>query len=75
MTIELPKAIADYFAADAGRGAEAIAACFTEVAVVRDEGHTYTGPDAIRRWKEESSAKYTSPLSRSLSQARAPRRS
>lgn len=27
--------------------------------VVRDEGHSYAGRDAIRRWKDQSSAKYT----------------
>ena len=59
MAIELPKPIADYFEADKGPSAEAIAACFTSAAVVRDEGHTYAGRDAIRRWKNESSAKYT----------------
>lgn len=59
MAIELPRAIADYFAADAGLSAEATAACFTHAAVVKDEGYTYTGRDAIRRWKDESSAKYT----------------
>jgi len=59
MAIELPRAIADYFAADAGLSAEAIAACFTQAATIKDEGNTYTGRDAIRRWKDESSAKYT----------------
>lgn len=59
MAIDLPGPIAGYFEADKGRSAERIAACFTRVAVVKDEGHTYTGRDAIRRWKDESSAKYT----------------
>jgi hypothetical protein len=59
MVIELPKPIAGYFEADAGLSAEAIAACFTPAAVVKDEGHTYTGRDAIRRWKDDSSAKYS----------------
>lgn len=59
MMIELPKPIAGYFEADAGLSAEAIAACFTPAAAVKDEGHTYTGRDAIRRWKDESSAKYS----------------
>lgn len=59
MAIELPKPIADYFAADKGLNAEAIAACFTQTAVVKDEGNTYAGRDAIRRWKDESSSKYT----------------
>lgn len=59
MAIALPKPIAGYFEADKGRCAETIAACFTQAAVVTDEGHTYTGREAIRRWKSESSAKYT----------------
>ena len=30
-----------------------------EAAVVKDEGKTYVGRDAIRRWKTETSTKYT----------------
>jgi hypothetical protein len=59
MFADLPTPIADYFEADRGLSAEAIAACFAPAAVVRDEGHTYAGRDAIRRWKDQSSAKYT----------------
>jgi ketosteroid isomerase-like protein len=59
MTIELPKTIADYFEADRGKDAEAVAQCFAEDAVVKDEGHTYTGIDAIRQWKADASTKYT----------------
>ena len=57
MTLALPKPIAAYFAADE-EGAEAVARCFTETAVVKDEGHTYHGRAAIKRWKEDASAKY-----------------
>ena len=53
----LPPAIADYFAADQ-RDAEAVARCFTERATVKDERHIYTGREAIRRWKADTSAKY-----------------
>lgn len=59
MAVELPNAIADYFKADSQKGAEAVTRCFTEDAVVRDEGHTYTGRDAVRQWKAGSSTKYT----------------
>ena len=59
MPIDLPKPIVGYFEADKGLSSEAIAACFTPAAIVKDEGHTYTGRDAIRRWKDESSVKYT----------------
>ncbi len=59
MTIKLPIPIADYFEADRTKGAEAIARCFVEDAVVKDEGHTYAGREAIRQWKAESSTKYS----------------
>ena len=57
MSIDLPQPIADYFGADRVNG-DAVARCFTSNAVVKDEGHTYTGIDAIRKWKMEASAKY-----------------
>jgi hypothetical protein len=55
--LSLPKPIAAYFAADKNDG-KAVARCFTESAVVRDEGHTYTGLAAIERWKAETTRKY-----------------
>lgn len=58
MSIELPKPIGAYFDADNSDG-DAVAGCFTENAVVKDEGHTYEGLAAIRQWKEDSSLKYT----------------
>src|SRR5262245_15223143 len=57
MTLNLPKPIAAYFAADRG-DSEAVAQCFTENAVVKDEGHTYQGRAAIKKWKADASAKY-----------------
>ena len=57
MTLDLPKPIVAYFAADK-EGAEAVAQCFTEDAVVRDEGRTYRGRAAVRTWKAEVAAKY-----------------
>lgn len=57
MTLELPKPVAAYFIADEV-DSEAVAACFTDDAVVKDEGHTYNGRAAIQKWKEEASAKY-----------------
>ena len=56
--LNLPEPIAAYFGADK-RDSEAIAGCFTKDAVVKDEGHTYTGILAIKQWKAESSTKYT----------------
>jgi hypothetical protein len=57
MSIELSGPIAAYFAADK-RDSEAIARCFTENAIVKDEGQTYRGLSAIKQWKTDASAKY-----------------
>ncbi|MGJ4855910.1 nuclear transport factor 2 family protein [Labrys sp. La1] len=59
MAVELPKTIAEYFAADRAQAAGALLQCFTENAVVRDEGNTYAGRGAIRQWKAGASQKYT----------------
>jgi SnoaL-like domain len=58
MPVTLPQPIAAYFEADSTKNA-GIEACFTEAAIVKDEGHTYVGRDAIGKWKAESSTKYT----------------
>jgi ketosteroid isomerase-like protein len=55
--IYLPGPIAAYFAADA-TGAEAVAQCFTDGAVVIDERQEHRGRAAIGRWKAEASAKF-----------------
>ncbi|WP_341487917.1 nuclear transport factor 2 family protein [Pararhizobium sp. A13] len=56
--VDLPTPISAYFEADT-RDGDAVVQCFTETAVVKDEGHTYSGREAIRRWKTDSTAKYT----------------
>jgi hypothetical protein len=55
--VSLPEPIDAYFAADGGGGG-AVSLCFNENAVVKDEGHTYKGRDAIQAWKTDVSAKY-----------------
>jgi len=57
MKLELPIPIASYFSADRG-DSEAVSQCFTEDAVVKDEGHTYQGRAAIKKWKADVSTKY-----------------
>lgn len=57
-TLHLPEPIAAYFAADRTTP-EALARCFTPQAVVKDEGHTHTGIDAIKAWKAAASTQYT----------------
>jgi hypothetical protein len=56
--LNLPEPIAAYFAADR-LDAEAVARCFTNNAVVKDEGRTHSGVTEIRQWKSETSKKYT----------------
>ncbi|ESQ82145.1 polyketide cyclase [Asticcacaulis sp. AC466] len=58
MSVDLPASIAAYFTADRTERA-AVADCFTQTAIVKDEGKTHSGREAIRRWKTESASKYT----------------
>ncbi len=53
-TLTLPEPIAAYFAAE--HNPEALARCFTAQAVMKDDGHTYTG---IKAFMAEASAKYS----------------
>ena len=53
----LPEPIAAYFAAE--HSPEALARCFTSQAVMKDDGHTYTGVDAIKAFMAEASEKYS----------------
>jgi ketosteroid isomerase-like protein len=57
MTIQLPKPLAAYFDADRN-DPDAVARCFSEDAVVTDEGRTHTGRAAIQAWKRQATAKY-----------------
>ena len=56
-SLDLPIPVAAYFSADK-LDAEAISQCFTEKAVVKDEGHTYNGRAEIKQWKTSASKKY-----------------
>ena len=55
-TLTLPAPIAAYFASE--HDPEALAHCFAADAVVKDDGHTYQGVDAIKAFMTEVSAKY-----------------
>lgn len=59
MAIELPAAIAAYFAADRKGDAQALAQCFAPCAVVIDEGITYEGHEAIMDWIAHASTEYS----------------
>jgi hypothetical protein len=54
----LPTPIAIYIEAENRGGVKALAQCFAEDAVVRDEGQTIKGLPAIKEWKAETKKKY-----------------
>jgi SnoaL-like domain len=58
MTLNFAEPIAAYFATERSEP-ETVVRCFTNDAVVKDEGETYEALDAIRRWRQEAAAKYT----------------
>jgi hypothetical protein len=54
----LPTPIAIYIDAENRGDTEALAQCFAEDAVVRDEGKTIAGLADIKQWKAETKKKY-----------------
>ncbi len=58
MSMELPEPIAACIAGSNAHDAGTCAACFTDDAVVRDEGRDRRGIAAIREWKAEASKQY-----------------
>ena len=58
MSVDLPTPIAFYVAAENRGDTEAMAECFAEDAVVRDENRTIQGLGAIKEWKAETKKKY-----------------
>ena len=58
MSVDLPGPIAIYIAAENRGDTEAMAECFAEEAVVRDEDQTVEGLAAIKQWKAETRKKY-----------------
>jgi hypothetical protein len=58
MKPELPHILDRYFEAQNAHDIDEMVACFAPDAAVRDEGRDIIGTDAIRAWKQETSAKY-----------------
>lgn len=59
MAIELPAVIARYFDADTTGDPDRVARCFTDTAVVTDEGRRHEGRNAIEAWKASASTRYS----------------
>ena len=57
MSLDRPKPVAAYFAADQSKDGD-VAAYFTKDATVIDENRTYEGREAIRSWKTGTSHRY-----------------
>jgi len=57
-TTTLPTSVAAYLAGANAQDIDAQMACFSENAVVHDEGQSRQGLAAIREWAEEASRKY-----------------
>jgi SnoaL-like protein len=58
MSLNLPDPVATYLAAEKAKDADMLALCFSDDAVVHDEGRDHRGLDAIRSWKREADARY-----------------
>lgn len=58
MALDLPQPLEAYFAAANTDDADRVADCFTESAIVQDEGHEIHGRGAVRAWAVETRRKY-----------------
>ena len=58
MTVTLPPPLDIYLSAEASTDVARLVECFAPDAVVRDEGRTITGLDAIMAWKKDTKARY-----------------
>jgi hypothetical protein len=58
MTIKLPSVIDAFLQAKNAYDSTAFVACFSDQAVVHDEGKEMHGTAAIKKWIEDSNAKY-----------------
>ena len=56
--LKLPTPITGYFAAANSDDAGRVASYFSDDAIVRDEGRTIRGPNAVRAWAEETRRRY-----------------
>lgn len=59
MAIQLPKPIADYFTAEREQDADAVARCYSDNAVLKDDGKTHSGTEAIKSFMSEVFAKFS----------------
>jgi ketosteroid isomerase-like protein len=58
MTIKLPRIINDYVDASNAHDVKSVVACFSDDAVVRDEGKEFRGKEMIQDWIVKTIEKY-----------------
>ncbi len=58
MSIDLPRPVDLYIKIENSGEVEALSGCFAPDAIVRDEGSTYEGLAAIKKWKAKAKSKY-----------------
>ena len=58
MSARMPEPLARYFTAFNSHDIDAMVGCFADDAVVRDERQEHRGTVAIRRWIEDTTARY-----------------
>ena len=58
MPLDLPAPIAEYFTAERARDLLALAHCFVDDGVVRDEGGTFSGTTTIRDWSAAAGKRF-----------------
>jgi SnoaL-like domain len=58
MSVHLPKPIEHFMSSENARDTDALAACFAPDGIVRDEGRTREGLEAIVAWRRETADKY-----------------
>ena len=55
----IPAVVERYLRAADEQDWDTLVSCFTDDAIVVDEGNTYRGPGEIRAWREDAAATYT----------------
>lgn len=60
--MELPELIARFVATQNNYDTKAYTECFTNTAIVHDEGKTHTGKDEIQAWIEDANERYKSVM-------------
>jgi len=58
--MELPKLVARFIESQNNHDSKAYAECFTDFAIVHDEGKTHNGKEEIRQWIEHANEAYQS---------------